>query len=137
MIAVRSWPRPDATTLGVRGFGPSRASGSVPSTMAAEPTLGPARGASSRDARSSRRQKRSQEREAVGGAEQLMARPLRMGHQAHHVAPLAADAGDVVLRTVRVVDVAKHDAIVSPQRGEGVRAARGLALEKVERGAQQ
>src|SRR3954454_719244 len=50
-----------------------------------------------------------EERESVGGAEQWIDGPLRMGHHAEHVAPLTHDTRDVVHRAIRVVRLLRFE----------------------------
>ena len=85
-------------------------------------------------------------RQPEQGAEQHAGRPPNrasgslarsgMGHQADHVAACVAYAGDVVHRSVGVVDVAKHDATLAAQLGQGDGVADVVALEVVDRDAQ-
>ena len=63
-------------------------------------------------------QQRAQQHEAVGRAQQRVARPLGVRHQADDVAPLVADSGDVVDRAIWVVDVAQHDPVIALQLGQ-------------------
>ena len=83
-----------------------------------------------------RAQERLEEHDAVGRAEQRIARALGMRHQPDDVAALVADAGDVVEAAVRVVDVAHDDAVVGPQPLERRRVAHVVALEVIDRHAQ-
>ena len=59
-----------------------------------------------------------------------------MRHQAHHVATLVADAGDVVEAAVGIVDVADHDAVAGTQLLERRRIAHVVAFEVVDGNAQ-
>src|SRR5690349_20674883 len=89
---------------------------STPAATAASGVLCPSLGGSCDEA--------TEERLAVGRAEQRVARPLGVRHQADDVATLVAHAGDVVDRAVRVVDVAEHDAVAVLQLAQGLGAAR-------------
>src|SRR5882672_6116322 len=55
---------------------------------------------------------RGENQRPVGRAEQRVDGVLRMGHQAHHVASLVADAGDVVDRPVARLAVAQDNLTV-------------------------
>ena len=76
------------------------------------------------DAGSSAASSDSQQHDAVGAAEQRVAGPLGVRHQADDVAALVADAGDVVEAAVGVVDVAHDDAVVGPELGAASRRRR-------------
>ena len=60
-------------------------------------------------------EQRLEQHDPVGAAEQGVAGPLRVRHEADDVARLVADAGDVVEAAVGVVDVADDDAILGPE----------------------
>src|ERR1700704_714575 len=55
---------------------------------------------------------RSKQERSVGRSEQWVDGVLRMGHQAHHVATLVADAGDVVDGAVARLAVAQDNLTV-------------------------
>src|SRR5262249_4235319 len=58
---------------------------------------------------------RAQDDQSVGRAHQRLGRALRVGHQAEYVTLSAKHAGDVVERSVGVVEVAEGDAILGRQ----------------------
>ncbi len=69
-----------------------------------------------------------EEAEAVGGAQEVLAGAVGMGHHAEDVAAFAEDAGDVFERAVGVVGglggtfdrgVAEGDAVLALELGEG------------------
>jgi hypothetical protein len=59
-----------------------------------------------------------------------------MRHEPDDVAPRRADAGDVVGRTVGVVDVADHNTVLGAQLRERLGRAGVVALEVVDRDAE-
>ena len=54
---------------------------------------------------------------AIGRAQELVRRPLRVGHQTDHVAGPVADTGHVPHGSIGVLPVAEHDLIVRDQVG--------------------
>ena len=83
-----------------------------------------------------RGEQRAQEHDAVRGAEDRVRRALRVGHEADDVAAGVAHARDGVEAAVRVVDVAEHDPVLGAQLVERRRVAHVVALEVVDRDAQ-
>jgi hypothetical protein len=62
--------------------------------------------------------------------------PLRVRHEADDVAPGIAYSGDVVDRSIRVVDVTEHDPVLALELSQGLVVAGVVALEMVYRNAQ-
>ena len=77
-----------------------------------------------------------QQDDTVGRTEDRVGCAFGVRHQADDVAAFVADAGDVVEAAVGVVDVANDDAVFGSQLLEGGRVADEVALEVVDRDAQ-
>src|SRR5437868_6218854 len=100
------WVCGSLLSSGLEGRTPRRAYASDVSTvkMSRKDRSGEADGAVARGL-----DERGEDQRAVRGAEERVDRVLGMRHEAHDVAALVADAGDVVDRAVARLGVAQHD----------------------------